>query len=305
MNKTSMATLKTLKTAAACAMLAGMGAAVAHVTLPPGGATVGSDYNAAFRVGHACEGAKATTGLAVRLPKGFVLSDAQERKGWKLDVQKSGDGEVRWTAERPENALPGSERAEFVLRGKVPATPGTLWFKVLQTCDTGVADWAEVPTSGSSTAGLKSPAAKLNVVAQGVATVDVRDGWVRQSVPGQSGTGAFMKLTAPTGTKLVGISTPAAGIAEVHEMKMEGDTMKMRELTGGLDLPAGQTVELKPGGYHVMMMDLKGALAKGATVPMTLKFEDAKGVKTALDVTLPVGAPEGADAAGSAHQHKH
>lgn len=303
MNTTSTAFLRT--TAAACAMLAGMGAAVAHVTLRPGGVTVGSDYDAAFRVGHACEGAKATTGLAVRLPKGFILSDAQARKGWKLDVQKSGDGEVRWTAEKPENALPGSERAEFVLRGKVPATPGTLWFKVVQTCDTGVADWAEVPASGNSTAGLKSPAAKLNVVAQGVATVDVRDGWVRQSVPGQSGTGAFMKLTSPTGAKLVSISTPAAGVAEVHEMKMEGDTMKMRELAGGLDLPAGQTVELKPGGYHVMMMDLKGALAKGATVPMTLKFEDAKGVKTSLDVTLPVGTPEGADAAGAAHQHKH
>ncbi|WP_240651562.1 MULTISPECIES: copper chaperone PCu(A)C [unclassified Variovorax] len=143
------------------------------------------------------------------------------------------------------------------------------------------------------------------MVAQGVATVDVRDGWVRQSVPGQSGTGAFMKLTSPTGAKLVSISTPAAGVAEVHEMKMEGDTMKMRELAGGLDLPAGQTVELKPGGYHVMMMDLKGALAKGATVPMTLKFEDAKGAKTSLDVTLPVGTPEGADAAGAAHQHKH
>jgi copper(I)-binding protein len=294
-----------LKTLAACALLTGAGAVLAHVTLPPGGATVGSDYNAAFRVGHACEGAKATTGLAVRLPKGFVLSDAQARKGWKLDVQKSGDGEVRWTAETPADALPGSERAEFVLRGKVPAAPGTLWFKVLQTCDTGAADWAEVPPSGNSTAGLKSPAAKLNVVARGVATVDVRDGWVRQSVPGQSGTGAFMKLTAPTGTKLVSISTPAAGTAEVHEMKMEGDVMKMRELPGGLDLPAGQTVELKPGGYHVMMTDLKGALAKGAAVPMTLKFEDAKGVKTALDVTLPVGAPEGTDAAGAMHQHKH
>ncbi|WP_395317551.1 copper chaperone PCu(A)C [Variovorax sp. UC74_104] len=303
MNKTTSTAI--LRTTAACAMLAGMGAAVAHVTLRPGGVTVGSDYDAAFRVGHACEGAKATTGLAVRLPKGFVLSDAQARKGWKLDVQKSGDGEVRWTAETPGNALPGSERAEFVLRGKVPATPGTLWFKVLQSCDVGAADWAEVPASGSSTAGLKSPAAKLNVVAQGVATVDVRDGWVRQSVPGQSGTGAFMKLTSPTGAKLVGISTPAAGVAEVHEMKMEGDTMKMRELPAGLDLPAGQTVELKPGGYHVMMMDLKGALAKGATVPMTLSFQDAKGAKTTLDVTLPVGAPEGADAAGSAHQHKH
>ena len=296
----------TLKTATACALLAGTAAAFAHVTLPRGGVTVGSDYSAAFRVGHACEGAKATTGLAVRLPKGFLLSDAQARKGWKLDVQKNaGDGEVRWTAESPQAALPASERAEFVLRGKVPGTPGPLWFKVLQTCDVGSIDWAEVPASGSSTAGLKSPAARLDVVAQGVATVDVRDGWVRQSVPGQSGTGAFMKLTAPTGARLVGITTPAAGVAEVHEMKMEGDTMKMRELPGGLELPAGQTVELKPGGYHVMMMDLKQALAKGSTVPVTLRFEDAKGQKSSLDLNLPVGAPAGADAAAPAHQHKH
>lgn len=296
----------TLKTLSACAMLAGATAALAHVTLPPGGATVGSDYDAAFRVGHACEGAKTTTGLAVRLPKGFVLSDAQARKGWKLDVTKGADAQVRWSAETPKDALPGSERAEFVLRGKVPATPGPLWFKVLQTCDEGSADWAEVPASGNATAGLKRPAAKVEVVAQGVATVDVRDAWVRQSVPGQSGTGAFMKLTAPTGAKLVGITTPAAGVAEVHEMKMEGDTMKMRELPGGLDLPAGQTVELKPGGYHVMMMDLKGAITKGATVPMTLKFEDAKGAKTSLDVTLPVGAPEAAKAGGAMdHQHMH
>jgi len=295
-----------LKTAAACALLAGTAAAFAHVTLPRGGATVGSDYDAAFRVGHACEGAKATTGLAVRLPKGFLLSDAQARKGWKLDVQKNtGDGEVRWTAESPQAALPANERAEFVLRGKLPGTPGPLWFKVLQTCDVGSVDWAEVPASGNSTAGLKSPAARLDVVAQGVATVDVRDGWVRQSVPGQSGTGAFMKLTAPTGARLVGISTPAAGVAEVHEMKMEGDTMKMRELTTGLDLPAGQTVELKPGGYHVMMMDLKQALAKGSTVPMTLRFEDAKGQKTSLELNLPVGAPAGVDAAAPVHQHKH
>lgn len=296
----------TLKTTAAAALLAAAVAASAHVTLPRGGATVGSDYDAAFRVGHACEGAKATTGLAVRLPKGFILSDAQARKGWKLAVQKNaGDGEVRWTAENPQAALPASERAEFVLRGKVPGTPGTLWFKVKQTCDVGSVDWAEVPAAGQTTAGLKTPAARLEVVAQGVATVDVRDAWVRPSVPGQSGTGAFMKLTAPTGSRLVGIATPAAGVAEIHEMKMEGDTMRMRELPRGLELPAGQTVELKPGGYHVMMMDLKQALAKGTTVPVTLRFEDAKGQKSTLELKLPVGAPEGADAAAPAHQHKH
>ncbi|MDB5828306.1 MAG: hypothetical protein JWQ73_2526, partial [Variovorax sp.] len=276
-------------------------------------ATVGSDYRAAFRVGHACKDAGATTGIGVRLPAGFVLANAEPRAGWKLDVQRASGSasannsaaatEVRWTAESPQNAVPGKERAEFVLNGKVPAEPGPLWFKVLQTCDVGSTDWAQVPPSGASTDGMPEPAARLMVVAAGVATVDVRDAYVRQSVAGQSGTGAFMKLTSPSGSRLVGISTPAAGVAEVHEMKMEGDTMKMRAVAGGLDLPAGQTVELKPGGYHVMMMDLKEALPKGAFVPMTLRFEDAKGAKTSLELKLPVGAPEGAAATPMQHMH--
>jgi copper(I)-binding protein len=135
------------------------------------------------------------------------------------------------------------------------------------------------------------------------AAVQVRDAWVRQSVPGQSGTGAFMKLTAPAGARLVGVSTPAAGVAEVHEMKMEGDTMRMRAVPG-LDLPAGKTVELKPGGYHLMLMDLKQPLAKGASVPVTLRFEDAKGQTSSLELKLPVGAPADG-AAASAHNHKH
>jgi copper(I)-binding protein len=282
------------KTIVACAMLTGATASFSHVTLPPGGATVGSDYNAAFRVGHACKDAKATTGITVRLPKGFAFTDAQARNGWKLETPKgtTREREVRWTAESPEAALPGGERAEFVVRGKLPTTPGPLWFKVLQTCDTGSADWAEVPASGTSTAGLAKPAARLDVVAAGVATVDLRDAWVRPTVPGQSGTGAFMKLTSPTGARLVSVSTPVAGVAEVHEMKMDGDTMKMRAVKGGLELPAGQTVELKPSGDHVMMMDLKAPIPKGTSVPMTLTFEDAKGARTTLETTLAVGIPE-------------
>ena len=126
------------------------------------------------------------------------------------------------------------------------------------------------------------PAARLDVLAPGIAAVDVKDAWVRPTVPGQSGTGAFMKLSAPSGARLVGASTPAAGVAEVHEMKMDGDTMKMRPVQGGLDLPARQTVELKPSGYHLMLMDLKQPMPKGATVPITLRFEDAKGVKSTL-----------------------
>ena len=295
-----------LRTLAACIALAGTGSAFAHVSLPPGGATAGSEYEAAFRVGHACEGAKSTTGITVRLPTGFAFTDAQARKGWKLEAPPAGDngGEVRWTAENPQAALPTGERAEFVVRGKLPATPGVLWFKVLQNCDVGSADWAQIPASGTSTTGLDSPAARLDVLAAGVAPVDVRDAWIRASVPGQSGSGAFMKLSAPSGLRLVGATTPVAGVAEVHEMKMEGDTMRMRGLPS-LELPARQTVELKAGGNHLMLMDLKQPLANGTTVPLTLLFEDAKGQKSSLDLKVPVRTIAAGDAAGGAGAHKH
>jgi copper(I)-binding protein len=129
-------------------------------------------------------------------------------------------------------------------------------------------------------------------------TVDVKDAWARATVPGQKATGAFMKITAKDGSKLVAVSSPVAGVSEVHEMKMEGDVMKMRAVTGGLDLPAGKAVELKPGGYHVMLMDLKSTLQKDTTIALTLVFKDAKGVETKTELTLPVSmTPPGAKAA--------
>ncbi len=144
--------------------------------------------------------------------------------------------------------------------------------------------------------------------AAGAQNVDVKDAWVRTTVQGQKGTGAFMKLTAREGMRLVGAASPVAGVVEVHEMKMEGDVMKMRAIPG-LDLPAGKTVELKPGGYHVMMMDLKAALPKDSTVPLTLVFKDAKGAESRMELKVPVataapGAAAGGSAAG-APAHKH
>lgn len=119
------------------------------------------------------------------------------------------------------------------------------------------------------------------------APVTVEGAWVRPTVPGQKGTGAFMRITAKEGMKLVGAASPAAGVTEVHEMKMEGNVMRMRAITA-LDLPAGQTVELKPGGYHVMLMDLKAALPKGTTVPITLMLRDARGAQQRLELSVPV-----------------
>ena len=135
--------------------------------------------------------------------------------------------------------------------------------------------------------------------------VTVTDAWARATVQGQKATGAFMKITAKDNAKLVSASSPAAGVVEIHEMKMEKDIMKMSALPNGLDLPAGKAVELKPGGYHVMLMDLKAPLAKDSTIPLTLTVQDAKGVKSTVELKLLVGmqAPAMPSHDHSAHKH--
>jgi copper(I)-binding protein len=130
------------------------------------------------------------------------------------------------------------------------------------------------------------------------APVRVDGGWARAPVAGQTATGAFMALTAREDLKLVAAHSTAAGVTEVHEMKVEGDVMKMRAVSA-LDLPAGKTVVLKPGGYHLMLMDLRAPLPR--EVPVTLVFRDARGSETRLSVQLPVAARAPAPMDG----HKH
>ena len=117
--------------------------------------------------------------------------------------------------------------------------------------------------------------------------VQVDRPWVRATAPGQPASAGYMTLTAKDGAKLVGVATPVAAMSEVHEMKMDGDIMKMRPVSA-LDLPAGQPVELKPGGYHLMLMELKAPLAMDSTVPITLVFKDASGKEFRQDASLPV-----------------
>ncbi len=94
----------------------------------------------------------------------------------------------------------------------------------------------------------------LMVTSAWAQSVSVQSAWARATVQGQKATGAFMTLTSKTDTKLVGITTSVAGVAEVHEMKMDNNVMQMRALPDGLPLPAGKAVALQPGGFHVMLM---------------------------------------------------
>jgi hypothetical protein len=134
--------------------------------------------------------------------------------------------------------------------------------------------------------------------------VEVKDAWARATVQGQKASGAFMTLIAKTDTTLVGVASSVAGVAQVHEMKMDGNTMQMRALPDGLRLSAGKAVALKPGGLHLMLMDLKVPLQKDTAIPVTLRFKDAKGVENTQDIKVPVStsAPAGD---GGAQMHMH
>lgn len=139
------------------------------------------------------------------------------------------------------------------------------------------------------------------------AQVTVKDAWVRATVPQQKATGAFMQITSNADTRLVSVSSPLTPMAEVHEMAMDNNVMRMRQVTG-IDLPAGRTVELKPGGYHVMLMDLKQQVKAGESVPLTLVFENKAGQRETVQVTAPVRPLNATGAGGQAGHgsgHKH
>lgn len=137
------------------------------------------------------------------------------------------------------------------------------------------------------------------------APVTVENAWVRAPVAGQKATGAFMRITAKTDQRLVRAESPVAGVTEVHEMVMDGNVMRMRAIAA-LDIPAGKPVELKPGSYHVMLMDLKSPLEKGANVPLTLVFQDANGVQSPLQLQVPVAdQPPAAKMHNMDAEHSH
>jgi len=150
---------------------------------------------------------------------------------------------------------------------------------------------------------IRVVASALILAAAGVAhaQVNVRDAWARPAVQGQSATGAFMSLTSTEGARLIGAASPVAGVVEIHEMVMEGSVMRMRAV-GAVDLPPGRSVELKPGGYHVMLMDLKRPLKAGERIPLELRIEtrDKRRVTQPVEVEVAMRAP--AASTGGAHK---
>jgi hypothetical protein len=119
------------------------------------------------------------------------------------------------------------------------------------------------------------------------AQVSVSEPWIRATVPVQKSTGAFMKLQSAKPARLVEVRTEAAGRAELHEMAMDGQVMRMRRVEG-IELPAGKTVDLASGGYHVMLFDLKRQLKEGEKVDLTLVVQEAGRKRQEVKLSVPV-----------------
>ena len=118
-------------------------------------------------------------------------------------------------------------------------------------------------------------------------SIEVKEAWVRGTVPAQKVTGAFMEITGKNAARLLRVDSPVAAAVEIHNMTMQNGVMKMFPVDG-IDVPAGKTVKLAPGGYHVMMMGLKQQMKPGERVPLTLTFELADKKRESLALSVEV-----------------
>lgn len=295
------------------------GPAAAHVTLAPNQAQAGTAIRTALRVPHGCDGS-ATTAIKVTIPDGVVGVKPMPKAGWTLAIETApyakpytshgktiseGVKTITWSG----GNLPDAQYDEFIFIGSLQAETGgqSLPFAVLQTCEKGSADWAEAMVPGQPMPPRPAPLLKVAAAApdasvQKVGALTLETPWARATPGGAKVAGGFLKITN-TGTtpdKLISATFEPAGKVEIHEMAMNNGVMSMRPLTGGLEIAPGKSVELAPGGFHLMLMDLKQPLKEGDKVKGTLVFEKAGKVEVVLDVR---GLGASAPAAAGGHQH--
>jgi len=306
---------------AACCLAA---TAQAHVTFEKPEATAGQPYKGVLRVGHGC-GESATTSLSVEIPDGLVAVKPMPKPGWTLATEQgaypeavsvygqkltSGVRRITWSGGR----LPDAEYDEFTFVGQIaPGVAGALTVPTVQTCETGEQRWVEVAKPGQNARDLTYPTPVLRIAAgeQKAAqsgAIRIEQVWSR-ATPNGAGVGAgYLRVTntGSTPDRLLGGSTDVAARIEPHDMKMEDGVMKMRALADGIEIAPGATLELKPGGMHLMILGLKQPLKAGESFPATLRFEKAGSTPVTFNVLGMGASPPSAAASEPEMDHsKH
>ena len=244
--------------------------ALAHVSLAETNAAPGSHYVAHFRVGHGCDG-KPTTALTVALPPGVTQVTPEAPSGWNIAIVREGTRTtaITWKG----GTLPGDKAGVFTATMTLPANGGQLVFPATQMCGATEEDWSEMPSAGAT---LKHPAPLLTLAAAPAVTpaLAVSDAWFR-ALPGTLPAGGYFTLRN-SGTKdavLSGAESPACSTLMLHKSETKGGMAGM-DMVGTLPVPAGGSVSFTPGSYHLMCMGAKPALKPGASVKVTLLFQD-------------------------------
>jgi copper(I)-binding protein len=314
--RTHVMKLNLIAAAAASCLLAAT--AQAHVTLEKPEAANNQPYKGVLRIGHGCAGSP-TVSLSVEIPDGLVAVKPMPKPGWTLSTERGdykepvtvfgqkltgGTKKITWSGGRVQD----SEYDEFIFVGQVSgATPGsTLYLPSVQTCEKGENRWVEIPKAGQTARDLTYPAAVLRIDGGKSESKSVQAGPVRieqawsRATPGGTSVGAgYLRVTntGSTPDRLTGGTTDVAQRFELHEMAMDAGIMKMRPLANGIALQPGQSVELRPGGLHVMLVGLKQPLKAGDTFTATLQFEKAGTVQVEFPIAA-IGAPAPGAATG-------
>ena len=295
----------------------------AHATLETREAIIGASYKGILRIPHGCD-KQATNTVQIDLPVEIVAVKPMPKVGWTLETKigpyatafnnhgkemREGVRSIIWSG----GTLPDEHYDEFVFLGTISpdAKSGQLYVPVTQRCATGEQAWTEVPAAGQSAHQLSFPAPSIRLIqlaqAQGatswqVGAMTITAPWTRATPKSAPVAGGFVKITN-TGSEsdwLIGGSFTGAGRVEVHEMATDNGVMRMRQLANGLEIKPGQTVELKPGGFHLMFMELKQPTVEGKPIRGTLTFRKAGSVEIDFAVA-PIGGP--APASGGGHHH--
>ena len=293
----------------------------AHAALEVREAAVGAGYKAIVRITHGCDGSP-TIRVRIQIPEGVIGAKPMPKPGWTLQtvrgpyaksydfyhgkVLSEGVKEVIWTGKLPDEHYDEFVFAAFLHRSLTPGS--TIHFPTTQDCERGSHAWTEVPAPGQSARELAQPAPGLRLLPAAERTVAapsfktgallIEAPWTRATPQGAKVAGGYLKITN-TGSqpdRLIGGSLPGAADVEVHEMAMTDNIMKMRRLDIGLEIKPGESVELKPGGYHLMFTGLGASLKEGQAITGTLVFEKAGTVTVEYRV-----APIGAQTPGHTH----
>jgi hypothetical protein len=298
--------------------------AFAHVGLERSEAPNGASYKAVLKVPHGCDGSPTHT-VKVEIPEGFIGVKPMPKAGWKLDTvqgpyaktyafyhgKKLSEGvrEIAWSG----GELADAHYDEFVASGFLAKElePGAkLYFKVVQLCAKGELKWVEIPAEGQNPHDLEAPAALLRIASdeQGAAqeqaavtvgTLAIEGAWTRATAHGAKVAAGYLTIRN-TGTEadtLEAVETPVAARGEIHEMTMTDGVMRMRRLSDGIEIPAGGSVALKPGGMHLMFIDLKQPSVEGGKIAVKLTFKSG----AVADLELPIRKLGSAAGGASGH----